>query len=136
MAQFQSNLERMSNEVTSAGATPIILTSLTRRKFNSAGVLDDSLADVTQAAKQAAAAAGVALLDLNAASKKYVQAIGEANADTYNYVEGDRTHLNERGMAIFARIVADLIVDWRKGLRKYITPDGAMSAKIARGEYV
>ncbi|KAL2192467.1 SGNH hydrolase-type esterase domain-containing protein [Corynascus similis CBS 632.67] len=135
ISQFQANLENMAGQVQSAGATPIILTSLTRRTF-SGGVLDDSLADVSEAAKKAAAAAGVTVLDLNAASRKFVQAIGSSNADRYNLADGDRTHLNPHGEAVFARIVADLIVGWDAALADYITPDQDMSDKIAQGVYV
>jgi lysophospholipase L1-like esterase len=135
IAQFQTNLQNLANEVKAAGATPIILTSLTRRKFTN-GILVDSLADVAEAAKKAAAAVNVALLDLNAASKEYVQAIGSENADKYNLLEGDRTHLNDHGIAVFGRMVADLIVDWKRPLRAYITPDPETSKKIAQGIYV
>jgi lysophospholipase L1-like esterase len=135
IAQFQTNLQNLANEVKAAGATPIILTSLTRRKFTN-GTLIDSLADVTEAAKKAAAAVNVALLDLNAASKKYVQAIGPENADKYNLLEGDRTHLNDHGIAVFGRMVADLIVDWKRQLRAYIKPDPETTRKIAQGIYV
>ncbi|KAK3902820.1 SGNH hydrolase-type esterase domain-containing protein [Staphylotrichum tortipilum] len=134
IAQFQANLETMAKQVRSAGATPIILTSLTRRKFTN-GVLNDDLADVAAAAKKAAAAVGAALLDLNAASAKYIQAIGSANADTYNLADGDRTHLNDYGRAVFGRMVADLVLGRFPALDLYITPDAALSDKIARGVY-
>jgi lysophospholipase L1-like esterase len=125
----------MASQIKSAGATPIILTSLTRRVFTN-GKLVDSLADVAEAAKKAAAAVDVTLLDLNAASKKYVQAIGSAKADMYNLSEGDRTHLNAHGTTVFGRMVADLIVGWEGSLEDYITPDPGMSSKIAQGIYV
>ncbi|KAK4120563.1 carbohydrate esterase family 12 protein [Parathielavia appendiculata] len=135
ISQYQTNLQNLAHQVKSAGATPIILTSLTRRKFTN-GTLNDDLADVAAAAKQAAAAVDVALLNLNAASRKYVQAIGPEKADTYNLLEGDRTHLNEHGIAVFGRMVADLIVDWRRPLRSYIAPDPEVSRKLDRGIYV
>ena len=124
----------MANQVKSAGGTPIILTSLTRRTFSN-GQLDDSLANVAEAAKKAAAAVGVTLLDLNAASIKYVQAIGSSNADRYNLAQGDRTHLNSHGTVVFGRMVADLIVGWKSAFSSYITPDAALSEKIAQGVY-
>ncbi|KAL2173574.1 SGNH hydrolase-type esterase domain-containing protein [Thermothelomyces heterothallicus CBS 202.75] len=136
ISQFQTNLENMARDVERAGGTPVILTSLTRRTFTN-GVLDDSLADVSEAARKAAAAAeGVALLDLNAASRAYVQAVGQQAADRYNLADGDRTHVNPHGEAVFARIVADLVVGWKRELSEYITPDPEMSDSIARGEYV
>ncbi|KAL2126920.1 hypothetical protein VTI74DRAFT_11611 [Chaetomium olivicolor] len=134
ISQFQTNLQSMANQVKSAGGTPIVLTSLTRRTFTN-GTLDDSLANVAEAAKKAAAAVGATMLDLNAASRKYVQAIGSSNADTYNLAEGDRTHLNAHGKAVFGRMVADLIVSWKSALSAYITPDTVLSKKLALGVY-
>ncbi|KAH6620879.1 SGNH hydrolase-type esterase domain-containing protein [Chaetomium sp. MPI-SDFR-AT-0129] len=134
MSSFQTNLQNMANQVKSAGGTPIILTSLSRRTFTD-GKLDDSLANVAQAAKKAAAAVGVTLLDLNDASKKYVQAIGPSNADKYNLSNGDRTHINAHGTVVFGRMVADLIIDWKPALSTYITPDAALSKKIAQGVF-
>jgi len=134
MATFQTNLQNMANQVKSAGGTPIILTSLTRRTFSN-GKIDDNLANVAEAAKKAAASVGVTLLDLNDASKKYVQAIGSSNADKYNLAQGDRTHLNAAGTFVFGRMVADLIVGWKPATSIYITPDAALSQKIAQGVY-
>lgn len=134
MSTFQTNLQNMANQIKSAGGTPIILTSLTRRTFTG-GKVDDNLANVSEAAKKAAASTGVTLLDLNDVSKKYVQAIGSSNADKYNLAQGDRTHLNAAGTVVFGRIVADLIVGWKPALSTYITPDPALSQKIAQGVY-
>ena len=47
---------------------------------------------------------------MNDASTKYVNAIGSTSADKYNLVAGDRTHVNEWGGVVFARIVSDLLV--------------------------
>ena len=90
---------------------------------------------MSAAAKEAAAAVGVTLLDLNAVSRKYVQAIGQSNADTYNLADGDRTHLNDHGTAVFGRMVADIIVGWKSALSAHITPDPALSKKLAQGIY-
>lgn len=125
----------MADQITAAGGTPVILTPLTRRTFTD-GKLDDSLADVSEASRKAAQAVGVPMLDLNAASKVYVQAIGSSDADTYNLAFGDWTHLNEHGATVFARIVADLVVEGKLALRGYITPDEEMSRKIKQGIYV
>lgn len=134
IAQFQTNLQNLANQIKSAGGTPVILTSLTRRTFTN-GTLDDSLANVAAAAKTAAANVGVALLDLNAASRKYVQTIGSANADKYNLATGDRTHLNAHGTVVFGNMVADLVVRWKPALSAYIKPDAAIVQKIAQGVY-
>ncbi|KAJ1567611.1 hypothetical protein HK096_009299, partial [Nowakowskiella sp. JEL0078] len=43
LATFASNLTSLANQVKSAGGIPVIVTSLTRRSFDSKGVLADTL---------------------------------------------------------------------------------------------
>lgn len=124
----------MAKQVTAQGGTPVIVTALTRRSFSN-GVLTDSLADVAAAAKAAATTVGALMLDLNLASKTYVQAIGSTNADKYNLVSGDRTHLNAWGSVVFGRMVADLLLAKKSDLSTYITPNATMTALIANGIY-
>jgi lysophospholipase L1-like esterase len=132
IAKFQSNLQDMANQVKAAGATPVILTSLTRRSFSN-GKLSDSLADVSAAAKKAATAVGAQLLDLNLASKTYIQAVGATNAALYNFASGDNTHLNDRGRTVFGRMVADLLIGWKPQFSNYITANAALTQTIAQG---
>ncbi|KAF1965079.1 SGNH hydrolase [Bimuria novae-zelandiae CBS 107.79] len=136
MPQFKANLQNLAQDVQDLGATPLLLTSLARRNFNGT-LLKQDLADVVPATREAAAAAHVTLIDLNAASRAYVQAIGSANADKYNLVEGDRTHLNAHGSEVFGRIVADLILkaERGRGLGRWIVRNGTLSALIREGVY-
>ena len=134
MEMFKANLENLAGEVKQLGATPLLFTSLARRNFNGTELKQD-LADVVPATREAAAAAKVQLIDLNAASRKYVQAIGSADADKYNLVEGDRTHLNDHGSVVFGRIVADLLIKSDKSLGRWIERNGTLSRLIAEGKY-
>jgi lysophospholipase L1-like esterase len=134
MEAFKANLETLTGEVKQLGATPLLFTSLARRNFNGTDLKQD-LADVVPATREAAAKAKVQLIDLNVASRKYVQAIGQANADKYNLVEGDRTHLNDHGSVVFGRIVADLLVKSDKNLGKWIEKNATLSRLIADGKY-
>jgi hypothetical protein len=99
----------MADEVVKAGATPILVTPLTRRTFSS-GKVTENLA--TETAKTLEVAKGRSLhhIDLNKASTAYVNALGQAAADKYNLAAGDRTHLDEYGGVVFSRIVSDLLV--------------------------
>lgn len=134
MATFQANLEGLVGEVRRVGATPLLLTSLTRRNFDGA-VLEQDLADVVGATREASRQTGVALIDLNAASRRYVQAIGEADAERYDLVEGDRTHLNAHGSVVFGRIVADLVVRKYRHLERWVGRNETLSRMIAQGVY-
>jgi lysophospholipase L1-like esterase len=95
----------------------------------------ENLSNERDAAVAVANKAGVKYLDLNTASTKYVNAIGQENADKYNEIEGDRTHLNFSGKLVFGRIVMDLLVEKRRDLARYIKTNKKLSQLIANGVY-
>lgn len=108
-AAYKTNLAAFASEALAAGATPILLTPLTRRTF-SGGKVIENLANETAATISVAETNGLHWVDLNQASTKYVNQIGQAAADGYNLAQGDRTHVNAWGGVVFARIVSDLLV--------------------------
>ncbi|KAF9773835.1 hypothetical protein IL306_008273 [Fusarium sp. DS 682] len=132
--QYSDNLSTMIREVKEAGGTAIIITSLTRRTFKDGKVVEN-LSKERDAAIAVATKAGVKYLDLNTASTKYVNAIGQENADKYNEIEGDRTHLNFSGKLVFGRIVMDLLVEKRRDLARYIVTNKKLSQLINKGIY-
>ncbi|KAI9155751.1 Cytochrome P467 monooxygenase [Paramyrothecium foliicola] len=134
LSQYKQNLITMANEVKAAGGTPILVTSLTRRKFSGNKVSED-LAQQRTATIEAAQAVGAKYLDLNRVSTDYVTKIGETNALKYNKEASDRTHLNAAGIKVFGRIVADLMSSARTDLSSYIKANKAMSDKIAKGQF-
>ncbi|MEP7155756.1 MAG: pectinesterase family protein [Betaproteobacteria bacterium] len=126
--EFPVNIERYVDEVRRAGATPVLVTPLTRRTFRE-GVLQNDLAPWADAARRIASEKGVVLLDLNADSSSAVQKMGSAEADTFaeepprpkapvntdkSTAEPaglppsrfDHTHLGAKGASYFARMVA------------------------------
>ena len=128
VTQFPANLARYVQEAKALGATPVLVTPLTRRSFKGAYLKDD-LAPWAEAARRVAKAEGVALLDLNRHSVDAVQAMGSAEADTLAQeppppaarppVAGaaaepqgapksafDRTHVGPKGAALFSGMVA------------------------------
>ncbi|KAF5019528.1 hypothetical protein F66182_8470 [Fusarium sp. NRRL 66182] len=134
MDQFRTNLETMVDEVRNAGGIPILLTSLTRRRF-SGGKVIENLVDVRAETIAASVATKATLIDLNDVSTKYVNAIGDANASNYDLPPNDKTHLNPTGEKVFGRMVVDLVLQKYEGLEKYFTPGGELSRKIAAGEF-
>lgn len=99
----------MAAEVASAGATPIMVTPLTRRTFSDGSVIEN-LANETAITNRVAKEKSLHHIDLNKASTAFVNKIGQAAADKYNWGPGDRTHLNKWAEVVFARIVSDLLV--------------------------
>jgi lysophospholipase L1-like esterase len=137
MADLTANLVKYVNEVRAVGATPIIVTSLSRRKFSSStGKVSESLADVTAAAKEAAAKSKAAIIDLNGASTKYLNSIGADNAANYNLNPTDATHLNAAGSVVFGNLVAMLIDAEVPEVKKYVVPVKAVETALKAGKYI
>jgi hypothetical protein len=126
----------MASEVVAAGATPVLVTPLTRRVFKSGKVIEN-LANETAKTLQVAKDNSWNRIDLNKASTAYVNAIGQANADKYNLAgeKVDRTHLNEWGGVVFARIVSDLLVEaYPDRFFPFTVANATLSATIKAGK--
>src|SRR3546814_44927 len=77
--EFPANLKRFVAEVRAAGATPVLVTPLTRREFRD-GKLHNTLASWSDQVRAVAKAEGVALVDLNALSAAQTQKMGAETA--------------------------------------------------------
>ncbi|MGV1681555.1 rhamnogalacturonan acetylesterase [Sphingopyxis sp. NJF-3] len=77
--EFPANLKRFVAEVRAAGATPVLVTPLTRREFRD-GKLHNTLASWSDQVRAVAKAEGVALVDLNALSAAQTQRMGAETA--------------------------------------------------------
>ena len=79
--EFGPNLRRYVEETKAAGATPVLITSLTRRIFRK-GKLTDNLQPWADVTRKVADETGVPLLDLHADSMAAVEKMGPAEANT------------------------------------------------------
>jgi lysophospholipase L1-like esterase len=77
--EFPANLKRFVAEVRAAGATPVLVTPLTRREFRD-GKLHNTLVSWSDQVRAVAKAEGVALVDLNALSAAQTQKMGPETA--------------------------------------------------------
>jgi len=137
LPEFTTNLRRYVEETRANGATPVLVTPLTRRQFKDGKVVR-SLDDWASATRSVAKDTDTALLDLHADSVAAVEAVGPTVANTYapspppaavaaaaltgTTIEApkpeqpdpanpafDYTHLGADGAARFASIVASEI---------------------------
>ncbi|EMD97335.1 carbohydrate esterase family 12 protein [Bipolaris maydis ATCC 48331] len=136
--QYRTNLATFASEVKSSGATPILVTPLTRRTFNTTTKrVIENLARETALTIDVATSSNLHFIDLNKASTTYVNAIGQAGADTYNWVGNgstarDRTHLNPWGEVVFGRLVSDLLVEKYAGEFKQWTVGNETLSRLIR----
>jgi lysophospholipase L1-like esterase len=138
MADFSANLKTMAQAVTTAGGTPILVTSLSRRKYKSTGLISPDLADVVNATLAVASELGAAYIDLNKASMAYLNAVGAVNGVKYNRISTDYTHLSPAAGVVFGNMVAELILGSKVGsaVKAYISPNATIVKDIAAGVFV
>lgn len=138
MTEFSANMKSMTQAVTTAGGTPILITSLSRRKYTSTGFISPDLADVVNATLAVAAELDVAYIDLNKASMAYLNAVGPVDGVKYNRIATDYTHLNPAAGIVFGNMVAELILGSKVGsaVKAYIGPNATIVKDIAAGVFV
>ncbi|WP_417851661.1 rhamnogalacturonan acetylesterase [Thalassoglobus sp.] len=93
------------------GATPILITSLTRRRFNEQGKITSTLTPYVAAVKKVGKELNVPVVDLHTRSIELCEKLGPEKCIEISYEQPkgglDRTHLNTKG----AQLTAPLIVD-------------------------
>ncbi|MDI3321173.1 rhamnogalacturonan acetylesterase [Pinibacter soli] len=115
---FKSNLQRFVKEVRSKNGVPVLLTPVARRKFDSAGNVEETHEKYAAVVRTVAKEEKVLFIDLDEKSKTLLQQFGVENSKLLfnqlqpgehpNYPEGkeDNTHFNELG----ARKMAELVL--------------------------
>ena len=126
---YRKNLERFVRETREKGATPILFTSIVRRKFEN-GFLTDTHGNYPMVVRQVAAEMNVSLIDLQLLTAGAVSALGdEASKNIYlwtpptgKFPEGrkDDTHLNIEGANLVAKLAAQQLILLDNSLSKFI----------------
>lgn len=119
-ADFETNLTKMVKETRAHGALPVLITPVSRRKFNSAGEAQETHPLYTPIVRKVARATGVPLIDLDSLSMALYQQMGQKDApllflllrpgENPNYPKGmlkNATHFNAYG----ARKIAELVLN-------------------------
>ena len=110
---YAANMARYVDEARAIGAKPILVTSLTRRRFDAGGKIVPNLDPYVDVVKHIAAAKQVPLLDLHARSIELAEQLGDEAwaALSPRDADGDvdRTHLNTRGsLRVAPLVIAEL----------------------------
>ncbi len=115
---YRRNLERFVVESRARGATPVVLSSIVRRRFNAAGVLEDTHGVYPWVARTVAREAGAPFVDLQLLTEELVAGAGpERSTAFYVYTTAgqfpafpaarqDDTHLSPLGATAVARLAA------------------------------
>ncbi|WP_116127113.1 rhamnogalacturonan acetylesterase [Lewinella sp. IMCC34183] len=131
--QYADNLREYVRETRDAGARPVILTPIVRRKFGADGKLTYTHGDYPDAARRVAAELDVPLIDMTERSREVVNTLGdEASKSLYlwlspgenaNYPDGveDDTHFSPEGARVMAGLVADGLRELRLAPARYLS---------------
>ena len=126
---YRKNLERFVLETRGKGATPILFTSIVRRKFEN-GFLTDTHGNYPAVVRQVATEMNVPMIDLQLLTAGAVTALGdEASKSIYlwtpstdKFPEGrkDDTHLRVDGANLVAKLAAQQLILLDNSLAKRI----------------
>ncbi|RYY40129.1 MAG: rhamnogalacturonan acetylesterase [Chitinophagaceae bacterium] len=136
--QYKANLVRFVTETRAKGAIPVLLTPVSRRKFDDKGVALETHAEYAPLVRAVAAELAVPLIEMDERTKTLYQQFGaeaskllflQLEKDEHpNYPEGktDNTHFNELGARKVAQIVLqgirELNLELAAHIRKPIAP--------------
>jgi lysophospholipase L1-like esterase len=117
-ADFTANLKRFISETRSHKGQPVLLTPVARRKFDTAGKIEETHAAYAELVRGVARETATPLIDLDVRSQALLQEFGPENSKLLfnhlapgehpNYPDGreDNTHFSELG----ARRMAELVL--------------------------
>ncbi len=126
---FRMLLTKFVKETREKGATPILFTPVSRRKFDTTGTAIETHKEYSAYVKEVAAKENVLLVDLDTKSRELYQEMGKGDSKLLflqlkagehpNYPDGkeDNTHFTELG----ARLIAQLVLKELKGLKIELT---------------
>ncbi len=129
---YKEYLRNYIQKVREKGATPVFVTSMYRRNFDSAGKLVNTLGDFPEAMRQTAKAENVALIDLNAMSKTLFETLGVEDskkafvhyaANTFPAQDKeihDDTHFSNYGAYQLAKCIVEGIRNSKLGISAHI----------------
>jgi lysophospholipase L1-like esterase len=131
-ADFRQNLLRFIADVRAKRATPVLLTPVMRRRFDSQGVLQDTHGEYPDIVRSVAAEQKVALIDMHRRSAQVLKSYGPDESrklflqlragENENYPKGieDNTHFSPRGAELMARLAVEGIREQRLGLVRHL----------------
>ena len=132
---YKQTIKEWIGEARKRGMTPVLVTSMHRRNFDSSAHIINTLGDYPEAMRQTAAEEKVALIDLNAMSKTLYEAWGPEQslrafvhypAHTFPGQEtalADNTHFSPYGAYELARCVVKGLAAANLPIAKYLIKD-------------
>jgi len=130
--QYRANLVRFVSDVRARQATPVLMTPVSRRKFNKDGTVNDSHHEYSEIVRSVAAEQNVAMIDMDRKSAAVLATYGPDRSkqlflqltpgENANYPDGvaDNTHFNPAGAAAMAKLAVQGIGELKLDLARYL----------------
>jgi acetyl esterase/lipase/lysophospholipase L1-like esterase len=123
-------MSRYVDEARAAGAKPILVTSMTRRRFDPEGKIQSNLVPYVEAVKKLVAEKNVPLIDLHALSIVVLDQLGPKASEEFDPAivskpdqpppKPDKTHLSPKGAEVMGKLVAENLKTVEPDLAPYI----------------
>lgn len=140
---YKEYLQKYIDGARAHGATPVVISPMGRRNYDSDGTFNNDFADYTDAAKQLAVEQDTAFIDLNAKSIAFYDRIGPpATEEVFLYCEPqeypayptgrqDNVHFQEYGARQLAKLVAEGVVESQLPIAQYVVFPGLDRKNVA-----
>jgi lysophospholipase L1-like esterase len=137
---FKANLTRMVKDARAKGALPVLFTPVRRRKFDSAGRLEDTHGEYPDLTRAVATQEHVPLIDMHESSADVLSSYGADSSvklflqveagENPNYPQGvhDNTHFRPLGAELMARLAVDGIRELKLGLADHLKSSRPVAA--------
>jgi len=132
--EYKANLARFITETRNKKATPVLMTPVSRRQFDSTGHVKETHKVYSVLAREVARQYNVPFFDLDEKSRELLQKFGPENSKLLflqlepgehpNYPDGrnDNTHFNELGARKIAQLILGAIKELKLELAERIRP--------------
>ena len=129
---YRKNLGRFVDDVKAKGSTPVLLTPIMRRRFDTDGKFYDTHGEYPDIVRSVAKEKGVVLIDMHRKSEELIKKYGAEGSrklflqlkagENPNYPNGieDNTHFNPLGAEEMAKLAVAGLRENKMGLRKFL----------------
>lgn len=120
-SDFRDYLRKYINDAKSIGAVPVLVTPMTRRRFEN-GKIQTILRPYAEAMLTTGKQEDVAVVDLHAASVELFNQLGDEGSADLSASESDRTHFSRKGAHTMAQLISNGIRERVPMLRSCLRP--------------
>ncbi len=121
--RYAQQLTRFVTDTRSKGATPVLITPVSRKGFDAEGKTTNSFRDFPDAVKRVAKEQNVTLIDLQAMSAKFYDTLGRDRIQPAFANEREGTHHSDYGSYEIARCIVQGIIDNKLPLASHVVDE-------------